>query len=237
MHKRLVIKSVFLMITLVLIFMILVAFRRIGVAFEMMQSETPPVWYSADSKKLISKKRECRDFTTTILKMILTDCDTGFPTWSNFINCIRIESEKLPPVDYVVGITSGGWLIADIICKIQNRAPAIKLKYSRYNNKKSFKKTMMFLRGHQTAKEEPDWTTEEHKIQMSVNPDVIRYKTCLLIDDSIGSGATINVCRRYLHGCGVKSVFTYVFCATKPELVDMYYTDKHFVIFPWGLDV
>jgi len=237
MNKRYFVKISVLLVLLIIIFMAAVSYKRISVAIEMMNSEDPPVWYTDPARDIITRKRACRDYTTTILKMILTNCDTGFPTWSNFIHAMSKECQRLPDVDHIVGITSGGWLIADILCKALCRPPAIKLKYSRYNNKKSFRKTLMFWRGHKTAKIEPDWTTEEHKIQLSVRPDVIKGRTCLLVDDSIGSGATINVCKHYLEGCGSTKVHTYVVCATKPEIVDLYYTNKHFIIFPWGLDV
>ena len=237
MNKRYFFNILVCLVIIIIVFILAISLNHINATIRLMNSEDPPVWYTAPAREIITRKRACRDYTTTILKMIFMNCDTGFPRWGKFIQTMTKECQRLPQVDHIVGITSGGWLIADIICKVLNRPPAIKLTYSRYNHNKSFRKTLMFFQGHKTAKIDPDWTTEEHAINMSVRPEMIRGRTCLLIDDSVGSGATINVCKRYLEGCGSAKVYTYVVCAAKPNTVDLCYTNKHFVIFPWGLDV
>jgi hypoxanthine phosphoribosyltransferase len=219
-----------------IIMLIMISYRRIKTLRRLLETETPPTWYPEESLKIIQQKRACKDFTTTILKMILANCDTGFPTWSTFVTQMSREARMLPDVDCIIGIASGGWLIAQIFARNLQK-PCIKLQYSRYNNKRPFAKTLTFFKGNKTATEIPDWTTENHKITMSCSPEHLRGKVCLLVDDSIGSGATINVCKSYLEGCQPARVFTYIVCASKPGLADMCYTNQHFIVFPWGFDV
>jgi hypoxanthine phosphoribosyltransferase len=203
-----------------------------------MNKENNPTWFSDDVIEIINKKRSCRDYTTTVLKMITTRCETGFPKWNDFIKMLELEAQRLPRVDYIVGITSGGWIIANILCRIWKREEScIKLKYTRYNDINTSSKGIKYFQGKKTSTITPDWTSIDHEITMSISPDKLINKSCLLVDDTIGSGATINVCKNYLEGCRTSHVSTYIVCAVKPKLADFYYTNKHFIIYPWGLDV
>lgn len=213
-----------------------IAYCRVGCLIKLMLSEQTPPWFPDDAIDIVQNKRSCRDYTTTIIKMIVTPCETGYPTWSTFIHQLIIETKRLPAVDCIIGVTSGGWLIAQIFARVLGKK-CIKIAYSRYSKKKAFEKTLTYIRGHKTAHVSPDWTTNDHMIVMSEAPTYLENKVCLLVDDSIGSGATLHVCREYLSGCNPDQVYTYVCCATKPEMVDFYSSTKHFIVFPWGLDV
>lgn len=196
-----------------------------------MYKEYEPSWFCRESQKIIQKKRDCKDYTTSIFKILLTNNEMGIPLWSTYIAMLKRESIKFPAVDCVIGITSGGWLTAKILANILGK-PCLKLKYSRYNKKNLIDKLIIYIKGHSDNVNVD--SNEFQKISMCNNAD---FKTCLLIDDVIGSGATLRVCKSYLTWLGYKSIFTYAVSASKPHLVDAYYTNNYFVIFPWGLDV
>jgi hypoxanthine phosphoribosyltransferase len=176
---------------------------------------------TSDSLAMIQRKRGCCDFVTTALKSLFIECDDGHPQWSSFSRLLRDQS--YPDSDVIVGITSGGWIIAQMLSVILQK-PCVKMTYSRYNNKNVVQKMKLYFKG------------------VDRNPRVIldtiprREERVLLVDDSVGSGATMHACKQYLlQYVDVVKTFAVV-CARKDE-VDQLVSDKHFLIFPWGLDV
>lgn len=99
-------------------------------------------------------------------------------------------------------------------------------------------KMSVFFKGKKVAfKTSPDWTSTEHRLKLNVDPKMLQNKTVLLVDDTIGSGASIRVCKAYIETLFPRKLYTYVYAATKPDLVDYYTTTKHSDAFAWGLDI
>jgi hypoxanthine phosphoribosyltransferase len=194
-----------------------------------MLDEPIPNWLTQDAQELVYKKRQCRDFATTCAKSIFLKCGTGYPSFIKFES--MLQEQKYPACDIIVGITSGGWVIAQILSRFLNK-PFAKLTYSRYNNKSLYQKAKIYLGTNKNQKN----SCGKIKLEPSIEPG----KVLLLVDDSVGSGGTMQNCKKYLQDeIKATHVHTFAVCAANPNpaFVDQYIFANHFVILPFGLDV
>lgn len=192
-----------------------------------MYNEPIPKWLTQDAQDLVLKKRSCRDYATTCAKSIFLSCNTGYASFAEFETMLK--QQKFPNCDIIVGITSGGWIIAQILSRFLNK-PFVKLSYSRYNNKSLIQKTRLYL-GIQKTK-------DNNQAKITLEPNILPGKVLLLVDDTIGSGATMKHCKKYLEeNVKASHVFTFVVCAPNPNSVDSFVFASHFLIYPFGVDV
>lgn len=217
--------EIFLVILCFLVASVLLNYNRTMKLLIEMLDENIPHYLTEDAKAIVIKKQNCRDYLTTYMKCAFLKCVKGCPSFKEFEALLSSQCFDKSQFDVIVGITSGGWIIAQMLSHILGK-PRIKLTYSRYNNKTIAQKTAIFLKKK---------NSNENKIKLE--PDTInKNQRVLLVDDTIGSGATMAHCKEYLLQKS-KSVYTFAICAPKKHLVDQYIFESHFVIFPWGLDV
>src|SRR5205814_2051922 len=153
------------------------AMRTIKLLMQMYDEDVPS-YMDEYSRALIQRKRACRDYATTCMKSIFLKCEIGFPKWSQFEEMLK--QQTFPEVDIIVGVVSGGFLIAQVLSRILNK-PFIKLTYSRYNNKNLLQKTFIFFQKRTNL--------DQNKITME--QEVNANQRVLLVDDSLGSGGTM----------------------------------------------
>jgi adenine/guanine phosphoribosyltransferase-like PRPP-binding protein len=192
-----------------------------------MYSEPVPAFFPLEAVDMIRKKQHTEAYLTMAFKIVCVPCVRGFSRWSTLTRALY--DQQFPACDAVVGITSGGWIIALIMSQMM-RKPCYKMKFSRYNNKDIFQKIATFRAGHEEAL---DSQTNTITISPSIQPT---HHRLLLVDDSVGSGATMRICRRYLVDRGA-SVYSFAVCAPKAGIVDSCIFHSLSFIFPWGLDV
>jgi len=205
-----------------------------------MEQEETPVWLSQDVHNIVARKRKKQgvwEYSLTMFtKGFRTNVEAGYPRWTSFIRCLRKEVARLPKTDYIVGITSGGYIIAEILAHFRKET-AVKLTYSQYNSEDIG--DFCWRRGCQLVSRLDLMKFETPKVQLNIPEDAIWDKTCLLVDDSSGSGGTMRTCAKYLRDLGAKRVITYLFTNSMPDRYasDFCYTHNHCMVLPWGFDV
>lgn len=208
-----------------------------------MSEEQAPAYFPAEAHAIVARKR--RDgadghAVTMLWKMAVTPCYRGIPRWSTLERVLRDEVERLPRnLDCIVGVTSGGWLLGLMLAEIMQK-PCYQLRYTRYADKtRMASKAKAYFKGKREALRPPDWTNAEHNVVLSgATQDMLVGQRVLLVDDTIGSGGTMRVCKSFLVGCGARTVLTFVMCSLRDTgLADYAFTNRHFLMFPWGLDV
>jgi hypoxanthine phosphoribosyltransferase len=205
---------------------------------EQMREEDAPPYFPKEALAIVKKKRAVSDPETMMLKMALTPCYKGLPRWSTLERVLIEAAEKFPRnLDGIMGIKSGGWLIGLMLSKILN-LPCYKLTYTRYTEQTTTTKAVTYFKGKRQAQRPPDWTNADNNVHMEgINQTELLGKRILLVDDTVASGATMRTCDIFLRGCGVKEVLCFAVCATKQNTVNYFFTDKHLLYWPWGIDV
>lgn len=139
--------------------------------------------------------------------------------WNNIANTSRklaIEISKDGRPDLVVGITRGGSCIATIISEMLRRNMITVCATRRKNDIE---------------------ITSTPTIISSIDPQYIKEKNILLIDEIVVTGKTINCVKNELEKLGAKTVKTCVIAnRSNGEYTCNYQsiiTDKNNVIFPW----
>ena len=186
-----------------------------------------PDYMTKDAIVIILKKKNCCDYVTTCLKSIFIRCTIGYTDFERFNDILKMQ--VFSEFDIIVGITSGGWIIAQMLSQ-QFKKPCIKLKYSRYNDKSVSEKAHLFFKGKNPQND----LISKNKIELSEK--IPPHSKVLLVDDSVGSGATLRHCYEFLKPF-CQQIKTFVIVAPDTNIVDYSITSKHFLIFPWGLDV
>lgn len=184
--------------------------------------EPAPDYFPQEARKLVAKKRGAEQYLSMACKMICVPWVRGFATFSELEQALR--RIQWPDCDAVAGITSGGWLIA-LMLAVFLQKPCHKVVYSRYNNKSLYRKARVFFKGRTEIDPKPP----------EVIPPLVAGQRVLLVDDSVGSGATMRICKQHL---SVRNqIFTFAVCAPRKKVVDLCIFDKLCLVFPWGLDV
>jgi hypoxanthine phosphoribosyltransferase len=192
-----------------------------------MHEEPTPYFLPREAVELVCMKQQTEAYLTMAFKMLCVPCVKGFNNWSSLMNALL--SHDFPTCDAIVGITSGGWIIGLLLAHLLQK-PCYQMKFSRYNNKDIFQKMVTFFEGHKTNLNEP-----EHAI--TITPKIHKnHRKLLLVDDSIGSGATMRICKDHLVAQGA-DVHSFAVCAPKQNIVDSCIFNSLCFIFPWGLDV
>lgn len=194
-----------------------------------MYDEPIPEWLTNDAKDLVLRKRSCRDYATTCAKSIFLHCDIGYASFKEFD--LMLQKQTYPSCDIIVGITSGGWIIAQILSRFLKK-PSAKLTYSRYNNKTLYQKAKIYLSTQKNTE-----ASIINPVKIKLEPHIEPGKILLLVDDTIGSGGTMQNCKKYLQDeIKAKHVYTFAVCAPNPTFVDSFVFNSHFLIYPIGLD-
>ena len=192
-----------------------------------MHSEAIPRFLPVDAIDLIVKKQATEAYLTMTFKLLTIPCSfPDTPRWSELQEALT--QFRWPDVDAVVGITSGGWIIGLLIAHALHK-PCHKMIFSRYSKKDLLTKARLFITGSVANK-------NETAIKIEIVPAIIPRSNLLLVDDSVGSGATMRICKGHLLQTASK-VHTFAVCAPKPGMVDSCLLNQLCVIFPWGLDV
>lgn len=190
-----------------------------------LKNKNIPKWLDNDLIPLLNKKkREASSFTTYLLCSCIPDVDTTtYYTWDMitkmmdaFLNQIK---DKIPSLNLIVGIKSGGAFLACYISKKLN-IPYTTIRVSHYPNTKTIKKLTEFYLKTARIKEEIDQDVKDMNI--------------LLVDDQTSTGSTIKVSKEHLLEKGAASVISYCVFANKKYLCDYESVTSVAYFLPWG---
>ena len=147
-------------------------------------------------------------------------------TWNNMENNLRNRLPLHLTPDVVVGIKSGGAVIAKFIADWYD-VPFAYMRVSRYSGH-SLWIQLQNLRGRINVS----------SISEPVLEDAVRGKNVLLVDDSLCSGMSLKIAKQHILKKGARSVTTLVYSVDSADahLCDHFIVDVPYVAWPWGFD-
>ncbi|MCG2718743.1 MAG: phosphoribosyltransferase [Nanoarchaeota archaeon] len=197
-----------------------------------------PYWFDEElipllKKKLdrtgMKKRERTLDWTLRQMMKISPTMVTGMITdkftWEDIENIIDENCNQMQYIpDAVIGIKSGGALIANYVAKAIQVDKVDYMYISHYSAKSQsvVKSTLTAYRNSATIMEEPIIDVKDKKI--------------LLVDDQTASGSTLRVGIDYFLSCGIKDVKTFCLYAKKGTNVDYCTREGLMVYTPWGKD-
>ncbi len=199
-----------------------------------------PEWFDPDLEALYYKKRDRSGISYLdrtldgimrgILKLTpseLSHIHTHKHTWEDLeemmqSTCQEIKDERYLP-DLIVGIKSGGALIAKYVAQCFGNIEFAYVKVSHYSDQ-----SRSTVRSLQQIRKEAR-ITEPVQIE-------VKDRRILLVDDQTATGGSMEAGKTYLLELGAREVKTFCLFAKEVNLVDFHSRRGLAVYFPWGKD-
>ncbi|MBI2666780.1 phosphoribosyltransferase, partial [Candidatus Woesearchaeota archaeon] len=157
----------------------------------------------------------------------LSQISTKKHTWEDLETMMQTTGQEISQShfdpDLIIGIKSGGALIAKYVAQCLGGIEFTYMKVSHYSD--ASRSTLKSLK--QVKKEAR--VTEESQVQVA-------GRTILLVDDQTATGASLIAGKQHLLQQGAREVKTFCLFAKETELVDFYSKKGLAVYFPWGKD-
>jgi len=204
----------------------------------MTQYEASPAWFDPTLEKLLAKKRDRsgmpkydRTLDWVVRQLLKTVVpreifNTHKHTWADVESLIRKGTEQIElgySPEIVIGIKSGGALIANYVAQCLDVKTVGYMKVSHYSDSSQSIARTITKMGQQAIVKEP-CTTD------------VSGKRVLLVDDQTATGLSLETGKRHLLEQGAAQVRTYCLFAKDPTLVDYFTSPGLGVYFPWGKD-
>ena len=206
------------------------------------QSQSIPIWFDESLQSLLtSKVKESvseADYNNILVYFVFylnfKDLNTpnkirGDPSWSfleKMMNKIKFPEDYKP--DIIIGIKSGGALIANYIAK---KLGVKEIDYIKIKKYKAGDIAQIIKCGLSTKYGDKATIISEYPQKC------LFHKKVLIVDDSVGFGSTLKKAREFIYTLGAKDVRTAtITCLKDFSLVDYSTECKYMMIWPWGID-
>lgn len=201
------------------------------------ETQPLPDWFDSSLLPLLNKKiAEKKNYNVNKLNYMYAFASQngrlGDASWKHVEDLSRLACARIPEgerFDLVVGIKSGGALVANFIASLLGRLPVQYIKISKYGKALTNIDRMKVY--FQPAK--------KNTAELSEIPDKHHFegKRILIVDDQTATGHTLEKAKAALMANGAQSVKS--LCLTSlmnPSKADYYGFDGFVLCWAWGID-
>lgn len=214
-------------------------------AWSVIETQDVPSWFDRSLMPVLRKKLEEKSrgdilYMNTLYAHLSANGYFGDPTWDHLeklcsVACDKVLRDKIQ-VDVVVGLASGGALIAPLVALLLGvpRENTHYMKFSKYSNKTNLQRLRTVLELGSADEHRARYVPEAYPAFEC------RGQRVLVVDDQSNSGSTLQLARSVLLGeaFGAADVKTMVLAQrVKLEHVDYSALENHYIqTWPWGQD-